>query len=56
MVLVKKKRSWFRKGVAFYILRFDLRVIVAPADLRFELWFDGYRFSSDHEPVAVTWE
>lgn len=56
MIHVKKRRSWFRKGVSFYILQFDLRVIVAPADLRFELWFDGYCFSGNHDPIAVTWD
>lgn len=55
MVLNKNRRSWYRKGTPFYHLQFDVHVIVAPADLRFELWFNGYRFSGNHEPIAVTW-
>ncbi|RFU80066.1 hsp70 family chaperone [Trichoderma arundinaceum] len=31
------------------------RVTVAPADLRFELWFDGQKFSGNHEPVTPQW-
>ncbi|KAF3065460.1 hypothetical protein CFAM422_009516 [Trichoderma lentiforme] len=55
-LLLKQKRGiWFRKGYKFYICRFDLRVIVAPADLRFELWFDGQKFSGNHEPVTPQW-
>ncbi|KAF7554373.1 hypothetical protein G7Z17_g2975 [Cylindrodendrum hubeiense] len=56
MVLKKKRRSWFRKGNSFYVCQFDVRVIVAPADLRFELWFGGYKFSGNHEPIAVKWD
>ncbi|RTE84560.1 hypothetical protein BHE90_000855 [Fusarium euwallaceae] len=56
MVLNKNRRSWYRKGSPFYHLQFDVHVIVAPADLRFELWFNGYRFSGNHEPIAVTWD
>ncbi|KAM0252777.1 hypothetical protein ACHAQJ_007615 [Trichoderma viride] len=55
-LLLKQKRGiWFRKGYKFYICKFDLRVIIAPADLRFELWFDGQKFSGNHEPVAPQW-
>ncbi|KAL7940953.1 hypothetical protein V8C42DRAFT_201089 [Trichoderma barbatum] len=55
-LLLKQKRGiWFRKGYKFYICKFDLRVIVAPADLRFELWFDGQKFSGNHEPVTPQW-
>ncbi|KAH8121282.1 hypothetical protein ACSS6W_004291 [Trichoderma asperelloides] len=55
-LLLKQKRGmFFRKGYKFYICKFDLRVIVAPADLRFELWFDGQRFSGNHEPITPQW-
>ncbi|KAJ3521677.1 hypothetical protein NM208_g13185 [Fusarium decemcellulare] len=56
MILKKNKRSWYRKGVSFYHLQFDVHVIVAPADLRFELWFNGRRFSGNHQPISVTWD
>lgn len=55
LVLKQKRGILFRKGYKFYVCRFDLRVIVAPADLRFELWFDGHKFSGNHEPVTPQW-
>jgi hypothetical protein len=30
-------------------------VIVASADIRFELWFRGQRFSRNHDPIKVEW-
>lgn len=45
-----------RKGYKFYICEFEVRIIVAPADLRFELWFGGQRFSGNHEPIGVEWD
>jgi hypothetical protein len=45
--------SW---GYTYYLCEFELRVIVAPADLRFELWFGGQKFSGNHEPISVAWD
>jgi hypothetical protein len=56
MLPKKKHRGWFRKGVAYFILQFDIHVIVAPAELRFQLWFQGARFSGNHQPIVVTWD
>ncbi len=51
-----KRGKCFTRGHIYYICKFDVRVIVAPADLRFELWFAGNKFSRNHEPVAVAWD
>ncbi|KAK2591513.1 hypothetical protein QQS21_010788 [Conoideocrella luteorostrata] len=56
LVLKEKRGTCFSKGYKFYICNFEVRVIVAPADLRFELWFGGQRFSRNHEPVSVEWD
>ncbi|KAK0369431.1 hypothetical protein CLIM01_13212 [Colletotrichum limetticola] len=56
LILKEKRGTCFSRGFKFYICQFDIRVIVAPADLRFELWFAGQKFSGNHEPIAVTWE
>ncbi|KAF4464878.1 hsp70 [Fusarium albosuccineum] len=56
LVLKEKRGTCFRRGIKFYLCRFDVRVIVAPADLRFELWFGGTKFSGNHQPIAVQWE
>ncbi|TKW56923.1 hypothetical protein CTA1_8025 [Colletotrichum tanaceti] len=56
LVLKNKRGTCFSKGYTFYLLNFDIRVIIAPADLRFELWFGGQKFSGNHEPIAVSWD
>ncbi|KAJ6438718.1 Hsp70 family chaperone [Purpureocillium lavendulum] len=53
LILKRKRGAFFRKGYKFYVCAFDIRVIVAPADLRFELWFDGRKFSGNHEPIGA---
>lgn len=56
LVLKQKRGTCFTKGYKFYVCEFEVRVIVAPADLRFELWFGGHRFSGNHEPIGVQWD
>ncbi|KXX80591.1 Chaperone protein HscA [Madurella mycetomatis] len=56
LILKHKRRSCFSRGYTFYICEYEVRVIVAPADLRFELWLGGQKFSGNHEPIAVTWD
>ena len=56
LVMKHKRGSCWGKGKTWYICQFDVRVIVAPADLRFELWFGGQKFSGAHEPITVTWD
>jgi hypothetical protein len=55
-VLKQKRGTCFKKGYKYYICQFDVKVIVAPADLRFELWFGGTKFSGNHDPISVSWE
>ncbi|KAK6853859.1 hsp70 family chaperone [Apiospora arundinis] len=52
----KARRLFFIKGRKYYVCNFDVRAIVAPADLRFELWVGGRKFSGNHEPIKVTWD
>lgn len=54
--LNRKRRFLFGKGHKFYVCKFEIHIVVAPADLRFELWFDGMKFSGNHEPIAVKWD
>ncbi|PKS07401.1 hypothetical protein jhhlp_006003 [Lomentospora prolificans] len=56
LVLKEKRGTCFTRGYKFYICQFDIRVIVAPADLRFELWFGGHKFAGNHEPIAISWD
>ncbi len=52
----KDKKMFFLKGKKFYLCTFDVKVIIAPADIRFELWFRGKKFSKNHEPVQIDWD
>ena len=56
LVLKHKRGTCFTRGHMFYICNFDIKVIVAPADLRFELWFGGHKFSGNHEPITISWD
>ncbi|RSL74686.1 hypothetical protein CEP51_011497 [Fusarium floridanum] len=55
LVLMRKRGGFFRPGYEYYKCIFDVHVIVAPADLRFELWFNRVKFSRGHEPIKVEW-
>jgi hypothetical protein len=52
----RKSKRFIFKGKKFYLCTFEVRAIVAPADLRFELWFGGQKFSKNHDPIQVTWD
>ena len=56
LVMKRQGKRFFRKGKKYYLCNFEVRAIVAPADLRFELWFGDHKFSGNHEPVRVTWD
>ncbi|KAI1326628.1 hypothetical protein F5Y16DRAFT_421650 [Xylariaceae sp. FL0255] len=58
--MIKKRKNNKKfipfKGTKFYVCTFEIRAIVAPAEMRFELWFAGQRFSGNHEPIRITWD
>ena len=56
MVMKRQAKRFLLKGKKFYLCTFEVRAIVAPADIRFELWFAGNRFSKNHESVKITWD
>jgi len=51
---LKNKRCW--QGRRYYNARFTIRVLVGPADLRFELWFKGMKYNRSHDPVQIEWD
>ncbi|KAI1393154.1 uncharacterized protein F4822DRAFT_383686 [Hypoxylon trugodes] len=55
MVLKRKSRRYLLQGRKFYLCTFEVRAIVASAELRFELWFAGQKFSGNHQPIKITW-
>lgn len=47
----KNKRFW-SLGKHYFRVEYQIRVIIGPADLRFELWFDNQKLSRDHSIVV----
>lgn len=50
----KNKRCW--QGRRYYLAKFTIKVMVAPADLKFELWFKEKKYSRSHDPVTIQWD
>ncbi len=56
LILRKQQRGCMEKSNKFFICNFEVRAIVAPAELRFELWFNGQKFSGNHQPIQIRWD
>ncbi|TVY89880.1 hypothetical protein LAWI1_G005493 [Lachnellula willkommii] len=52
--LLKNRKIW--QGKKFYVATFSVKVIIAPADLRFGLWFKGMRYNKGHDAITVQWD
>lgn len=51
-----KNRHWYNMKPTFWRTTFDVKVVVGPADLSFQLWSKDKRIQSNkHEPIAVKW-
>ncbi|KAJ5623175.1 hypothetical protein N7490_011780 [Penicillium lividum] len=51
-----KNRHWYNTKPTFWRTTFDVRVVVGPADLSFQLWSRDKRImSTKHEAIAVKW-
>ena len=51
---LKNKRLW--QGKSYYIATFTVKVIIGPADLKWELWFKNKRYNLAHDPISVAWD
>jgi hypothetical protein len=56
MIPIKEASGSFGRKIKYYVCSFEIRVIAAPADLRFELCFAGRKFSRNHKPIDVKWD
>lgn len=48
---LKNKQCW--KGKRYYLAKFQVRVVIAPVDLKFELWFKERQLRGTHNPVKI---
>lgn len=52
-----KNRHWYNRGEKYLRVRFDVKVILGAADLKFALQTkDKKVLSNDHDPIEVKWE
>lgn len=54
--LKKRSRGFLSRSQKWLNCSYEVRAMVGPADLSFELWFNGQRFSKNHTPIKVTWD
>lgn len=53
--LEKSKHCW-SKGKHHFVAEFTIKVVIHPADIAFELWFKGAKYSRNHEPIKIDWD
>ncbi len=52
-----KNRHWYSKGERYLRVRFDLRVILGPADIKFQIQPKGnVVFSKDYDAIQIRWD
>ncbi|KAI1811330.1 hypothetical protein GGS20DRAFT_563476 [Poronia punctata] len=56
MIKQRSPKRLFFRGSKFYLCTFEVHAIVAPAEIRFELWFAGQRYAGNHDPIKITWD
>ncbi|KAF2646542.1 hypothetical protein P280DRAFT_464746 [Massarina eburnea CBS 473.64] len=51
---VEKNKNFWSVGKRYYRVEYEIHVLIGPADIRFELWFDNKKLSKDHS-IKVDW-
>lgn len=52
----RHSKGIFSRSKRWFNCSYEVRAIVGAADLTFELWYKGKRFSKNHSPIKVTWD
>ncbi|EKG18078.1 hypothetical protein MPH_04768 [Macrophomina phaseolina MS6] len=53
----RKNARWYHWAREYWLAEFEMRILLGPADLRFQLWGkDGQRLDREERDVAVEWE
>ncbi|KAL8820537.1 MAG: hypothetical protein Q9191_007496 [Dirinaria sp. TL-2023a] len=50
----RKNRHFWNTGKIYYKVDYEVKVLIGPADIRFELWFNGQKLNKD-ERITVEW-
>ena len=52
-----KNRHWYNRGEKYWRVKFDVKVILGAADLKFQLQSkDRTILSGEHDPIQVKWD
>jgi hypothetical protein len=51
---VEKNKSFWSTKKHYFRIEYSVRVLIGPADIRFELWFDNQKLSRD-QSIKVEW-
>jgi hypothetical protein len=51
---VEKNKNFWSMKKHYFRIEYSVRVLIGPADIRFELWFDGQKLSRD-QSIMVQW-
>jgi hypothetical protein len=51
---IEKNKSFWSLKKHYFRIEYSVRVLIGPADLRFELWFDDQKLSRD-QSIKVEW-
>lgn len=49
----KKPKGLFARSTRWFNCSYEVRATVGPADLKFELWHKGEKFSQHHSPIKI---
>lgn len=52
----RHSRGVFSRSKKWLHCCYEVRATVGPADLVFELWYQGKKFSQNHAPIRVVWD
>lgn len=46
----------YSRGAQYYRAEFDVRILIGPADMRFQILSNDKVVSKDHEEIEVVWD
>ena len=51
-----KNRHWYNQGPKYLRAEFDVKTVIGPADLKFQVWAKNGVCSRDHDAINVKWD
>jgi hypothetical protein len=51
-----KNRHWYNRGPRYLRAEFDVKTLIGPADLGFQVWTKNGVCNTDHDSIDVKWD